>query len=920
MNVKHIILLLSIALLTACSENEKMESKQQPIPDNTDNLVPVQFSVSGLHSIDFTRASASIVTFNSGETIKVFVKPNGADDYEDYDYTTASSGQSNIPLTPPATPPYYPPGPSTTVDAYAYYPSTAGTTFTVQDDQTSDGNYKASDLMYAVNRTITKGISGNDNLSTEHLMAQLAITAQAQTGSGLDIKAVEVQALKSVTFAPAPDAANRVTATGSAGTITALNAAGTGYIVIPPQVIAGVVVRVITGNRTADETATYAFTGTTGNFQSGASYGINLTVSPDQLGLTSSINNWNGLGSVNVTPSGNLSISAISAQEYTGSEITPGFTVFRDGAVFPTANYNVQWVNNVVSGTAYVIVTGKNMGSGADYSTCIGMASFTITPANGKIGYDITSLTKTYGNEPFVNPLTNYDKRPGHEGQNADGEVTYESSDPSVATVDEITGEVTILKSGTTNIIATATNGANYVYSTTEDDNTASYELTVDKAAGNISFGYPSPSQTWSPTTSNNKYTQTATITGDATATYSIGSTNTCGASINATTGEVTFTQSVDVQVIATVTDTERYKYATNATKSVSYCLHVNKAVGSISFANLTPRKTYSLTSASNTFTQTVTNTGDATVTYSVPATNNSYNTCGATINSSTGVVSFTKPGIVQVTASVSDTYKYTYPTSSVTYILTVNSSMATISSNDVGQILANDGVVYSTVTAATEAGATPSGIIAYVGTAGSVDTSSSTYKCLVISLDDANTLDSRVQWNYVGSNGDMDPNTGTCVSQNEDLVTVLGYKNGIACTTTLYNSNGTGVTSTCKNHNHPPARLARNYSTVRPSGTSEWFLASMGQWNLILKGLATKKAGSNVNTDLTLQNNSTYIPSQGINTVITAAGASGLQDTFYASSTECRPHDVWDVQLLLGRASVNTKGGSYLVRPIFAF
>ena len=908
MNVKHIILLLSIALLTACSESEKMESKQQPIPDNTNDLVPVQFSVSGLHSIDFTRASASIVTFNTGETIEVFVKTDGAGDYEDYDYTTASSGQSNIPLTPPATPPYYPPGPSTTVDAYAYYPSIAGTTFTVQDDQTSDGSYKASDLMYAVNRTITKGISGNDNLSMEHLMAQLAITAQAQAGSGLDIKAVEVQALKSVTFDPAPDAANRVTATGSAGTITALNTAGTGYIVIPPQVINGVVVRVITGNRTADETATYAFTGTTGSFQSGASYGINLTVSPDQLGLTSSINNWNGLGSVNVTPSGNLSISAISAQEYTGNEITPGFTVYRDGAVFPSVNYNVQWVNNVKSGTAYVIVTGKNMGTGADYSTCIGMASFTITPANGKIGFGVTSLTKTYGNEPFVNPLSNYYKRPGQEGQNADGEVTYESSDPSVATVDEITCEVTILKSGTANIIATAANGANYVYSVAEGDNIASYELTVNKAAGNISFGYPSPSQTWSSTTSNNKYTQTATITGDATATYSIGATNTCGASINATTGEVTFTQSGDVQVTATVADTERYTYAT---KSVSYTLHVNKAEGSISFANLTPR---------NTYTQTVTQTGDATVTYSIPATNNVYNTCGATINSSTGAVSFTKPGVVRVTASVSDTYKYTFATSTVTYTLTVNSSMATVSTDDVGKVLASDGVIYSTVSAATEAGATASGIIAYVGSSGSVDTSSSNYKCLVISVNDANTIDSRVQWNYVGSSGDMDPNQGTCVSQNENLATVLGYKNGIACTTTLYNSNGTGVTSTCKNHNHPPARLARNYSTVRPSGTSEWFLASMGQWNLILKGLATKKAGSSVNTNLSLENNSTYIPSQGINTVITAAGASGLEDTFYASSTECRPHDVWDVHLLYGRASINTKGGSYLVRPVFAF
>ncbi len=914
MNIKHIIVFLLVAVLTACSESGGMESKQQTTPSGTDateNLVPVQFSVSGLRTIDFTRASTSIVTFNANEIIKVFVKPDDATSYTGYDYITASNGQDNVPLIAPATPPYYPPGPSTTVEAYAYYPSSAGATFTVQDDQTSDADYKASDLMYAINRTITKGVNGNDNLSMEHQMAQLAITAQVQTGSGLTISGVEVEALKSVTFAP--NTASIVTATGDVGTITALHAAGTGYVVIPPQVINGVIIRVITGGGTADEIATYAFTGTTGIFLSGASYNINLTVSPDQLGLTSSINNWNGVGSVNVTPSGNLTISAISAQEYTGNPITPGFTVYRDGAIFASENYNVQWVNNVESGTAYVIVTGKNVGTGADYSTCIGMASFTITPANGKIAYNVTSLTKTYGNEPFTNPLSNYDKRPGHEGQIADGEVTYASSDPSVATVDEITGEVTLVKAGTTNIIATTTNGANYVYSTRDGDNTTFYELSVNKAVGNISFGYPTPSQTWSPVENSNKYAQTVSITGDATATYSIGSTNTCGASINSTTGEITFTQSGDVQVIATVNDTERYTYAI---KTASYTLHVNKAAGSISFTNNSPRQTYSLTTANNTYTQKVTKTGDASVTYSIGATN----TCGATINSSTGTVTFTKAGVVQVKATVTDTYKYTYATKTVSYTLSVNSSMATVSTDDISKVLATDGVIYNTVAAAEEAGATASGIIAYVGTNGSVDTSSSTYKCLVISLTDANNVDSRVQWNFVGSSGNMDPNKGTCVSQNETLATVLNYKNGIACTTTLYNTNGTGVTSTCIGHNHPPARLSRNYSTPRPSGTSEWFLPSMGQWNMILKGLASKKAGFTVNTDLSLDNNTTYIPSSGINSVITAAGAKGLEDSFYASSTECRPHDIWDVYLSYGRASINTKGGSYLVRPVLAF
>ena len=122
--------------------------------------MPVEFSISDQRTIDFTRAVTSIVTFNAGETVKVYVKPDGAESHVGYDYTTAAAGQS-VSLTPPApptVPPYYPPGVGTKVEAYAYYPSTATPkeTFTVQDDQTLNANYKLSDLMYADNR-IVKG-------------------------------------------------------------------------------------------------------------------------------------------------------------------------------------------------------------------------------------------------------------------------------------------------------------------------------------------------------------------------------------------------------------------------------------------------------------------------------------------------------------------------------------------------------------------------------------------------------------------------------------------------------------------------------------------------------------------------------------------------------------------------------------------
>lgn len=641
-----------------------------PSDTNTiEDLVPVEFSVSDQRTIDFTRAATSIITFTAGEAVKVFVKPDGAASYTGYDYTTVSGLQSTS-LTPPATPPYYPAGTGTTVEAYAYYPSTASSSFSVQSDQTSDADYKASDLMYAENRTVTKGsTNGNDHLLMQHQMAQLAITAQPQTASGLTITRVEVSAQMSVTFAP--NTANIVTTTGGAGTITALNAAGTGYIVIPPQAINGVTIKVITGSGTDDEIATYTFTGA-GNFESGNSYGIDLTISPDQLGLTTSINNWNGVGSVNVTPSGNLTISAISAQKYTGSAIEPSFSVYRDGALFDPANYDTRWVNNIESGTAYVIVTGKNLGTGADYSTCIGMASFVITPAYGILKYDVTSKTETYGATPFTNPLTNYDKRsdsghpeynPIYVGRVADGLVAYSSSDPTVATVDAATGEVTMLKAGTTTITATATNGANYVYD--PGDNTASYVLTVNKAAGSISFGYSTPSQTWSATTANNTYTQTVTHTGDATITYSIGGTNTCEATINPSTGEVAFTKSGSVQVIASVSgDTERFSYAS---QTATYTLTVNKATG---FVTISP--TSGTVDAGNSISFNIeTNHGGGLTASDISGNGRaSASVSGTTVNVSTtsGVAS---SATIRVTCAADDYYN----SATADYTLTINTS-----------------------------------------------------------------------------------------------------------------------------------------------------------------------------------------------------------------------------------------------------
>ena len=104
--------------------------------------------------------------------------------------------------------------------------------------------------------------------------------------------------------------------------------------------------------------------------------------------------------------------------------------------------------------------------------------------------------------------------------------------------------------------------------------------------------------------------------------------------------------------------------------KTAKCQVKVNKKAGMIQFVNKSPIQTWSATSADNTFTQTVTNTGGGKVTYSVDATTN---TCGASIDEKTGKVTFTMVGSVKVSAQVSDTETYTYSANTVSYTLTVN-------------------------------------------------------------------------------------------------------------------------------------------------------------------------------------------------------------------------------------------------------
>ena len=246
-------------------------------------------------------------------------------------------------------------------------------------------------------------------------------------------------------------------------------------------------------------------------------------------------------------------------------------------------------------------------------------------------------------------------------------------------------------------------------------------------------------------------------------------------------------------------------------------------------------------------------------------------------------------------------------------YEITVNMdrvlAMAKATTSSVGKVIATDGKLYSHVRTAELAGATASGIVAYVGTAGSVEEGNSTYKGIAISLgeiaDPSNIF-------YCSNHAD-------CNGEAYSFSDALNLKNGIAATTLAVSNNASHSNS------HHAAVNSRNYSTARPAGASEWSLPSLGQWNMIAKGLTES------NTGLSTTANSTFSYAN-IRSKVAAAGGWGFTWSMYWSTTQCAGFENaekynWVASFGNGSGNVNAqiKDNSehhynIFVRPFFAF
>ena len=281
----------ALTVLTACSSDDS------PI-DNVEQRVPVTLAYSTIDATE-TRAAQNLNegTFASGESVKVRISNTGAGEWTDYTFTTGSAGT----MTAPNPAPYYPAG-SQNIDIVAYYPATAGTTFTVAADQTADASYKASDLMFASVNNQAKQAEAV-NLAFSHKMAKLCVNITAGAGVG-SITSVSILNVKpTVSFNQTTGEVGE--ASGEATTIAMSN---NGAALIPAQTIDGGLLSIVTDKGTA----TYSVASKA--FAAGQLYTLNITVNLRAVGTTTAITGWTSEGTVTVNPTVELTNAPAGAE------------------------------------------------------------------------------------------------------------------------------------------------------------------------------------------------------------------------------------------------------------------------------------------------------------------------------------------------------------------------------------------------------------------------------------------------------------------------------------------------------------------------------------------------------------------------------------------------------------------------------
>lgn len=280
--------------LTACSNDDEIKV-------GGDNAILLTSSL----DVAETRAATNIQTsaFDAGETVDVYITENEPGTNETHYNqpilaTTKTGGALDLQDGP-----YYYPTSGNGVNIYALYPATAATgeLFTIKDDQSTDANYKASDLMYgkpATNNPVSPSANAVD-IRFSHLLSKVTINlkpgANVTSLDGAEVKLLGVK--PSTTLTASKDGCSIGAASGDATPITVMTATETvtsGSAIIVPQTLPEMFLQVtldgatLTGKLASgapELTAGYAYT-----------YDITVNMRGGALEIEGSITPWDDGG------------------------------------------------------------------------------------------------------------------------------------------------------------------------------------------------------------------------------------------------------------------------------------------------------------------------------------------------------------------------------------------------------------------------------------------------------------------------------------------------------------------------------------------------------------------------------------------------------------------------------------------------
>jgi hypothetical protein len=222
------------------------------------------------------------------------------------------------------------------------------------------------------------------------------------------------------------------------------------------------------------------------------------------------------------------------------------------------------------------------------------------------------------------------------------------------------------------------------------------------------------------------------------------------------------------------------------------------------------------------------------------------------------------------------------------------------LASSEVGDIICAHGKAYSPTTGSLPCGGQKVAIVAYKGNG---EDNNDYNRGLAIALQDVGSV---YRWYAT--------DTGPCLgNQYATLSDALTDYKGIESTNRL-------VTAACgSGHVHAAAQAARNYENTipHPNGTSQWFLPTMGQWDLIIRAMT----GYTGESPFTPTTNNNYKATQ-FDVKIIAAGGSGMLTTNYGcwTSTEQSATAAWVLNFQTGYLTYGGKASSFNVRAVLAF